>query len=123
MTEPSPADQPKTTVHILREGRALCGRPGVPGTWNTAEKWVSFDSVDKFDGHETMLCTRCKHVHETGESPPKLGYALLVSDRTGQVLTVWCPTCGDAFTFHVPCSVSMFSAIGKQFGREHRRCK
>lgn len=118
MTEP----EPKVWVHILREGRALCGRPGVVGEWPHTEKWISFEAVDKFRG-TAEVCKRCKHVHETGTPAPRLGHTVLLADRTCQVLTVWCATCGDSFTFHAPCSVSMFSAIGKQFELEHERCK
>lgn len=120
MTEP----ETKTTVHILREGRALCGRPGVVGEWPHTERWLSFETVDNADlDAGAVLCEPCKHIHENGTRPPRLGYTVLVGDRTGKVMTTWCQTCGQSFTFHAPCSIPMFSAIAKQFEREHRRCK
>lgn len=31
------------TVHVLHEGRALCGKPGVPGEWMPGHTWVYRD--------------------------------------------------------------------------------
>jgi hypothetical protein len=34
------------TVHLLREGRPLCGKPGAPGEWEGGHRWVLADSDD-----------------------------------------------------------------------------
>ncbi len=37
---------PDSIVHLLHEGRALCGKPGVPGEWGPGHQWVSTSSDD-----------------------------------------------------------------------------
>ena len=44
-------------VHILRGGRALCGREGIPNTWNESEKWVSWNEV--MNSKQNLICKRC----------------------------------------------------------------
>jgi hypothetical protein len=46
------------TVHFLLEGRALCGRPGVPGDWGPDHKWVRTDS-DEGGPRSAANCPRC----------------------------------------------------------------
>lgn len=41
-------------VHILIAGRALCGRPGTPNTWDEDERWVGPDTTDD------ATCESCK---------------------------------------------------------------
>lgn len=52
-------------VHCLHEGRALCGRPGVPRDWHADESWLSLADwplsqreIDRHDGAVSM-CTGC----------------------------------------------------------------
>ena len=40
-------------VHILIEGRALCGKPGVPGDWRDGHRWV------RFEERATATCDEC----------------------------------------------------------------
>jgi hypothetical protein len=46
------------TVHVLHEGRALCGKPGVPGSWGPGHKWVRRDS-DEGGPRSAVNCPGC----------------------------------------------------------------
>lgn len=35
----------------------------------------------------------------------------------------FCQRCGDAYRMAMPCSLAVFAAAGKAYGREHKRCK
>jgi hypothetical protein len=52
-----PPDAP-LTVHLLSEGRALCGKPGVPGNWDPAHRWVSAHN-DDFGQRANANCPAC----------------------------------------------------------------
>jgi hypothetical protein len=39
------------TIHLLRHGFALCGRPGVPTAWGPDEKWT--------DDRDEATCAGC----------------------------------------------------------------
>jgi len=41
------------TIHILLEGRALCGLPGPPRVWPLADKWVPVSDPIR------ATCPRC----------------------------------------------------------------
>lgn len=41
---------------------------------------------------------------------------------TGQVNVV-CRACGDEVSLLLPCSIQMFSAVTREFQREHRDCR
>src|SRR5918994_586809 len=45
-------------VHFLRGGSALCGKPGVPGSWGPGHKWVALDH-DGFGGADKVTCEGC----------------------------------------------------------------
>lgn len=45
-------------VHFLLEGRALCGKPGVPGSWGPGHKWVRTDS-DEGGPRDAANCEAC----------------------------------------------------------------
>lgn len=42
------------TVHVLLGGRALCGKPGVPGEWNDGDRWVR---VEERGEATCLLCS------------------------------------------------------------------
>lgn len=46
------------TVHMLRGGFALCGKPGPPGHWAAGHKWVHADSDDN-GPRSAANCTAC----------------------------------------------------------------
>lgn len=52
------------TVHVLHHGRALCGKPGVPGKWEPGHKWVRLDS-DESGPRSAVNCDGCmRALHE-----------------------------------------------------------
>lgn len=54
--DPARAEQ-RDVVHALRGGLALCGQPGVPGTWPRGHTWVYADHVDDLPD---VSCMRCR---------------------------------------------------------------
>lgn len=42
-------------VHILQEGRAICGLPGLPVDWPEGNVWIAFDDPDA----ARATCTDC----------------------------------------------------------------
>lgn len=42
------------TVHVLHEGRALCGFPGLPGSWPHGHNWVRLGELSE------ATCSQCK---------------------------------------------------------------
>ncbi len=73
---PAPAD-PGTgaptnlAVHVLNEGRALCGKPGVPGEWGPGHKWVARDHDDYGDRAE-INCDECLAAYDLWKLDPAL---------------------------------------------------
>jgi hypothetical protein len=51
--------EPVPQVHVLHEGRALCGKPGVPGEWEPGQKWVYRDS-DEGGPRSAVNCPVCR---------------------------------------------------------------
>lgn len=49
--------------HVLRAGRALCGLPGTPNTWDAGHLWVSAE-----DGPKLASCRPCLRVLEQERS-------------------------------------------------------
>lgn len=49
---------PRVTVHVLHEGRALCGKPGVPGSWEPGHKWV-YRNHDEGGPRSAVNCPGC----------------------------------------------------------------
>ncbi len=43
-------------VHVLRNGLALCGKPGAPMHWEPDHVWVSFQDVEN---HKQVNCPAC----------------------------------------------------------------
>jgi hypothetical protein len=56
------------TVHVLHEGRALCGKPGVPGSWGVGHKWVRRDS-DEAGPRSAVNCPGCLHAVAVADIP------------------------------------------------------
>lgn len=120
---------PKTLVHLLKGGFALCGRPGPPHEWEAHEKWVSWISVGDDDLERDMLCERCLAVSRGQPVPESIGldglpnYVRLLSDETGTLCTCWCQRCNDTFKFYLPCSARLAAGTFKLFLKEHDGCK
>jgi hypothetical protein len=57
LDEDAPAPR-ETTVHLLAGGRALCGKPGLPGEWEPGHKWVSATG-DEFGARAEANCAGC----------------------------------------------------------------
>lgn len=116
--------EPRKVVHVLREGRALCGRPGIPSEWSDIERWCFEDQTDRA-AEVGALCVDCLAV-TLGKPPPSSfgkDHVVALSDRSGQVMTHWCKHCGGTFKFHLPCSIRLFGAIARVFVKEHQACK
>lgn len=47
------------TIHVVHEGRALCGKRGVPGNWGTRHKWVYRDH-DGGGPRAAVNCRECR---------------------------------------------------------------
>ena len=50
------------TVHLLDCGRALCGKPGVPGEWNDGDRWVRLAHANLADCEPCLLASGRTHV-------------------------------------------------------------
>jgi hypothetical protein len=63
-------------IHILRHGRAVCGKPGMPGDWQDGDKWIAPTDDELKDpnianrvschdclrgGPPPVLCGTCQH--------------------------------------------------------------
>ncbi len=46
---------PGPCVHVLHEGRALCGMPGLPRDWPAGHKWTRIDEI------KDATCNVCIH--------------------------------------------------------------
>lgn len=46
-----------TIVHILWEGRAMCGMEGLPGDWPPGHKWVALNDAGAADDVSCADCT------------------------------------------------------------------
>ncbi len=46
-------------IHILKHGKALCGKPGVPGDWEDGHRWLRFDRPDHFEEQSPFMCQSC----------------------------------------------------------------
>lgn len=57
-------------VHILHEGRALCGLAGVPRDWPKGERWT------RLDERATATCDACLEAAEPYEVTERAGFAL-----------------------------------------------
>jgi hypothetical protein len=53
-----PSDD-RTVVHVVHEGRALCGKPGAPSSWGLEHKWVRRDS-DEDGPRSAVNCPVCR---------------------------------------------------------------
>ena len=49
-------------AHIVRSGRAICGRTGTPNTWDDAERMVTWNEVP--DTSHRLICSRCLAIYE-----------------------------------------------------------
>lgn len=56
-------------------------------------------------------------IWDNREAPPLLTLA------PEEQLVLRCLHCGDRYVMALPASLSMTSAVCKQYGREHRHCK
>jgi len=56
MTQPDAGKVPDT-VHLLMQGYALCGMPGLPGDWEPGQLWVSIE--DTANARE-VNCPACR---------------------------------------------------------------
>ncbi len=50
------SEQAIPTTHILRFGRALCGRQGVPDNWPPGHSWVAFNSPEDLPKASCQEC-------------------------------------------------------------------
>lgn len=44
------------TVHVLRNGEALCGKVGMPKDWEDDHRWVSFLDRENFRAVNCVAC-------------------------------------------------------------------
>ncbi len=49
-------------IHVLHQGRALCGRPDVPSQWNEDEQWVRLEDTNLAGA--ISRCGDCFHFAE-----------------------------------------------------------
>lgn len=54
------------TVHILFEGRALCGLPGLPKDWPEGHVWIAFDDPRR----DVATCPVCTQPNQRVTSAP-----------------------------------------------------
>lgn len=48
-------------VHILLEGRALCGMPGLPGEWPEGHAWLAFNDSGAVDASCAVCLSAATH--------------------------------------------------------------
>jgi len=51
-------------VHILKHGYAMCGRPGIPSTWEPKEYFLSFEDPAAKRVANCQACLRHLQAHE-----------------------------------------------------------
>lgn len=55
----APLDNDIHTVHILRFGVAVCGRPGLPYSWPMGHGWIRYDAKPSPE-EKRKLCGKCR---------------------------------------------------------------
>lgn len=115
----------KKVVHLLRSGRALCGRPGIPGRWSDAERWTpaARDAIEEvLESGTGALCYYCELAFK-GEPLPREAYApVLVLNQFDEQIC-WCRRCHETFAFKLPVSAAMMSAVLSAFRKDHEFCR
>lgn len=55
-------------IHCLHEGRAICGKPGIPGDWPPGIVWEGLREWPKtIKEHPELVCLECVHTYNRAE--------------------------------------------------------